>query len=165
MKEHTILFPVCGTLYPYRMSHHSFWLARYLPARLCLVEVLLPTGWFRWLLSHFSREDREWRLREVERLLFRQDDIICQTDTLRVPNLVIGIVEAAWLVKPKFIVLTPELQALLGESGLRDLKTRIGEMGRCMLVLLKNGPVVRLEPCNTVDSLDVGRVVYVQFGE
>src|SRR5881296_473004 len=47
MKEHTILFPVCGTLYPYRMSHHSFWLARYLPARLCLVEVLLPTGWFR----------------------------------------------------------------------------------------------------------------------
>ena len=164
MRERTILFPVCGTLYPYRLTHRSFWLARYLPAKLYLVEVLLPTGWIRWLLSVFSREDREWRHQEVKRQVFQQDRVQCETETLTVPNLTIGIVEAAWRVKPKFVVLMPGLQEALGKAGLRDLKTRLGEMGRCMLVLLRNGHVIRLEPCNSLDSPEVGRVIHAKFG-
>ncbi len=164
MTENTILFPVSGRLYPYRMSHESFWLARYLPAKLHLVEVVVPTGWFRWLLSVFSREDREWRLQEVKRQVFQQDQVQCETESLEVPNLTIGIVEAAWRVKPKFVVLMPALQEALGKAGLRDLKIRLTEMGRCMLVFLRSGSVVHLEPCNTVDSPDVGRVIHAKFG-
>jgi hypothetical protein len=164
MRENTILFPIYGTLYPYRMSHHGLWLAHYLPAKLCLMEVLLPTGWLRWLLSFFSREDREWRLHEVERLVFQQDQVKCETATLKAPNLTIGIVEAAWRLRPNLIVIMPELQEVLGKSGLTDLKTRLGEMGRCTLVLLRNGPAIRLEPCNPMDSLDTGRVIHAKFG-
>src|SRR4030095_3817479 len=164
MRERTILFPVCGALYPYRLTHRSFWLARYLPAKLHLVEVLLPTGWIRWLLSAFSREDREWRLQEVKRQVLQQDRVHCDTEGLEVRNRTTGIVEAAWRVKPKFVVLLPALQDALGKTGLRDLKTRLGEMGRCMLVLLRNGHVVCLEPCNTVDSPDLGQLVHAKFG-
>ena len=163
MKEHTILFPVCGILYPYRISHCFCWLARYLPAKLCLVEVLLPTGWVRWLLGLFRKEDKEWRLQAVERLVFQQNHIECETETVRVPNLTIGIVEAAWLTKPNFVILTPELQEILGKAGLRDLKTRLGEMGRCMLILFSKGPTIRLEPCCTTDSRDIGRVIRIKF--
>ena len=164
MRENTILFPVCGRLYPYRMSQQSFWLARYLPAKLHLVEVLVPTGWIRWLLSVFSREDREWRLQEVKRQVFQQNQVQCETESLEVPNLTIGIVEAAWRVKPKFVVLLPALQDALGKTGLRDLKTRLGEIGRCMLVLLRNGHVVRLERCNTTGDAGIGRVIHARFG-
>src|SRR5262245_14408795 len=164
MTENTILFPVCGRLYPYRISHQSFWLARYLPARLHLVEVLPPKGWFGWLLSVLSRDDRKWRLREVKRQVFQQDQIQCEAESLEVPNLTIGIVEAVWRVQPKFVVLNPGLQDALGKSGLRDLKTRLGEIGRCMLVLLRNGQAIRVEPCNTMDSPDRGRLIYAQFG-
>jgi hypothetical protein len=163
MSEHSILFPICGTLYPYRMSHRAFWLARYLPARLWLMEVLLPTDWFRWLLSFFSRKDREYRLREVERMVFQRDGVECRTDTLKAPNLTVGIVEAAWKVKPNFIVLMPELQHALGKVGLRDLKTRLGEMSRCTLVLLGHGPTITLEPCTTTNASDRGQIVSVDF--
>ncbi len=111
----------------------------------------------------FGKEDREWRLHEVERVVFRQEHIECETETMTVPNLTIGIVEAAWRVKPNFIALLPELQSLLGESGLRDLKTRLGEMCRCMLVLLRNGPAIRLEPCTTTYARDRGRITRVNF--
>ncbi len=163
MNELTILVPVCGTLYPYRMSHHSFWLARYLQAKLYLAEVLLPTGWMGWLLAPFRKKDREWRFHEVEKLVFEQDQIKCEVEAVEVPNLTIGIVEAAWRVKPNFIILPPELQKLLGEPGLKDLKVRLGEMCRCTLILLRNGPAIRLEPCTTTDSLDRGQLIRVNF--
>ena len=51
------------------------------------------------------------------------------------PRIDIGIVEAAWRIKPNFVILMPALQEALGKAGLRDLKTRLGEMGRCMIVL------------------------------
>ena len=164
MRNNIVLFPVSGRLYPYRMSHDAFWLARYLPAKLHLVEVLIPTGWIHWLLSAFSRKDREWRLQEVKRQVLQQDQVQCETASLEVPNLTIGIVEAAWRVKPKFVVLMPGLQEALGKAGLKDLKIQLGEMGRCMLVLLRHGHVVRLEPCNTLDSPDLGRVIHAKFG-
>lgn len=164
MRDNKILFPVCGRLYPYRMSHESFWLARYLPAKLHLVELLVPTGWIRWLFSVFSIEDREWRFQEVKRQVFQQDQVRCETESLKVPNLTIGIVEAAWRIKPKFVVLMPGLQEALDKAGLSDLKTRLGEMGRCMVVLLRKGQFVRLEPCNRVDASDVGRVIHAKFG-
>jgi hypothetical protein len=164
MRENTILFPVCGTLYPYRISHQAFWLARYLQAKLYLAEVLLPTGWMGWLLALFRKKDRRWRFHEVEKLVLQQDQIECEVEAVEVPNLTIGIVEAAWRLRPNLIVIMPELQERLGKSGLTELKTRLGEMGRYMLVLLKNGPIIRVEPCNTVDSLDAGRVIHAKFG-
>lgn len=164
MNKHAILFPVCGTLYPYRMSHDSLWLARYLQAKLCLAEVLLPTGWMGWLLAPFRKKDREWRFHEVEKVVFEQDQIKCEVEAVEVPNLIIGIVEAAWRVKPNFVVLIPELQETLGKAGLQDLRTRLGEMGRCMLVLLGNGPAIRLEPCTTTNSPDRGQVISLNVG-
>jgi hypothetical protein len=164
MRENTILFPVCETLYPYRLDHHSFWLARYLRAKLYLAEVLLPTGWMGWLLAPFRKKDREWRFHEVEKLVFQQDQIECEVEAVEVPNLTIGIVEAAWRLRPNLIVIMPELQEVLGKSGLRDFKARLGEIGRYTLVLLGNGPVIRLEPCNPTDSLSTGRVIYAKFG-
>lgn len=164
MTENTILFPVCGTLYPSRMSHDSLWLARYSQARLYLAEVLLPTGWMGWFLTPFRKKDREWRFREVEKVVFEQDQIKCEVEAVEVPNLTIGIVEAAWRVKPNFVVLIPELQETLGKAGLRDLRTRLGEMSRCMLVLLGNGPTIRLEPCTTTNSLDRGQVIPLNVG-
>jgi hypothetical protein len=164
MTENTILFPACGTLYPYRMSHDSLWLARYLQARLCLAEVLLPTGWLSWFLAPFRRKDREWRFHEVEKVVFEQDQIRCEVEAVEVPNLTIGIVEAAWRVKPNFVVLIPELQETLGKAGLQDLRTRLGEMSRCMLVLLGNGPTIRLEPCTTTNSPDRGQVIPLSVG-
>jgi hypothetical protein len=164
MTDNTILFPICGTLYPYRMSHQSFWLARYLQAKLYLAEVLLPTGWMGWLLAPFRRKDREWRFHEVEKLVFERDQIKCEVEAVEVPSLTIGIMEAAWRVKPNFIVLTPDLQKALGNTGLKDLRTRLGEMSRCMLVLLGNGPTLRLEPCTTTDSPDRGQVIPLNFG-
>jgi hypothetical protein len=124
MTENAILLPVCGTLYPYRMSHQSFWLARYLQAKLYLLEVLLPTGWMGWLLAPFGRKDREFRFHEVEKLVFELEQIKCEVEAVEVPSLTIGIVEAAWRVKPNFIVLTPDLQKALGNTGLKDLRTR-----------------------------------------
>ncbi len=163
-KENTILFPVCGVLYPYRLDHQLFWLARHLSARLCLVEVLLPAGgWIRWLFGLFSNKDREWRLCQVEKVVFQQDHIPCETETVEVPNLSIGIAEAAWRVKPTFVALTPELQESLGTVGLKDLRTRLGEMGRCMLILFGRGTAMRLEPCNSADSADNGQVIRVKF--
>jgi hypothetical protein len=164
MNEHAILYPVCGTLYPYRMSHDSLWLARYLQAKLYLAEVLLPRGWMTWLLAPFRKKDREWRFHEVEKVVFEQDQIKCGVEAVEVPNLTIGIVEAAWRVKPNFVILTPELQHALGKAGLRDLRTRLGEMSRCMLVLLGNGPAIRLEPCTTTNSPDRGQVIPLNFG-
>jgi hypothetical protein len=164
MKENTILFPVRGTLYPYRMSHDSLWLARYLQAKLYLAEVLLPTGWIGWLLAPFRKKDRKWRFHEVERLILEQDQIKCQVEAVEVPNLTIGIVEAAWRVKPNFVVLAPDLQRNLGKCGLRDLRTRLGEMRRCMLVLPGNGPSIRLEPCTTTNSPVRGQVIPLNFG-
>ena len=164
MREARILFPVSGRVYPYHMSHESFWLARYLPAKLHLVELLVPTGCLRWMLSVFSREDRRSRLQEVKRQVFKRDHLHCEAETLAVPNLTIGIVEAAWRVKANFVILLPALQDSLGKAGLKDLKTRLGEIGRCMLVLLRNGCVVRLEPCKTVNFPDVGRVIHPDFG-
>ena len=163
MKENTILFPVCGVLYPYRLDHDAFWLARYLSAKLYLVEVLLPAGWMRWLLALFRNKDREWRLHQVENLVFQRDHIQCETETVEGPNLTIGIAEAAWRVKPNFVALTPELQERLGKAGLRDLRRRLGEMGRCMLILFSKGPAIRLEPCSTTDSPDIGQVICVKF--
>jgi hypothetical protein len=165
MTENSILLPICGTLYPYRMNHHSFWLARYLQARLYLAEVLLPTGWIGWLLEPFRRKDQKWRFHEVEKLVFRQDQIKCGVEAVEVPNLIIGIVEAARRVRPNFIVLTPELQDTLGKTGLRDLRTRLGEMSRCMLVLFRNGLTIRLEPCTTTKSPVRGQVIPLNFGE
>ena len=164
MTDDTILFPICGTLYPYRISHQSFWLARYLQARLYLAEVLLPTGWIGWLLAPFRRKDREERFHEVEKLVLEQDQIECEVEGVEVPNLTIGIVEAAWRVKPNFVVLTPDLQKMLGNTGLKDVRTRLGEMSRCMLVLLGNGPTLRLEPCTTTDSPDRGQVISLNVG-
>jgi hypothetical protein len=163
-KENTILFPVCGVLYPYRLDHQSFWLARHLSARLCLVEVLVPAGgWIRWLLDLFGNQDREWRLRQVEKVVFQYDHIPCETETVKVPTLSIGIAEAAWRVKPNFVALTPELQDRLGTAGLRDLRKRLGEMGRCMLILFGKGPALQLEPCSPADSANIGQVIRVTF--
>ena len=97
-------------------------------------------------------------------MVFEQDQIKCEVEAVEVPNLTIGIVEAAWRVKPNFIVLTPELQEALGKTGLRDLRTRLAEMSRCMLVLLGNGPTVRLEPCTTTDSPDRGQIIALNSG-
>src|SRR5262245_5588279 len=130
MTDNTILFPICGTLYPYRLSHQSFWLARYLRAKLYLAEVLLLTGWMGWLLTPFRKQEQEWRCQAVEKLVLEQDQIKCEVEAVEVPNLTIGIVEAAWRVNPNFIVLTPDLQNALGKTGLKDLRTRLGEMGR-----------------------------------
>lgn len=163
-KENTILFPVCGVLYPYRLDHQSFWLARHLSARLCLVEVLVPAGgWIRWLIDLFSNKDREWRLGQVEKVVFQQNHIPCETESVEVPNLSIGIAEAAWKVKPNFVALTPELQERLGTGGLKDLRTRLGEMGRCMLILFAKGPALRLEPCSPTESANPGQVIHVKF--
>jgi hypothetical protein len=115
-------------------------------------------------LAPFRKKDREWRFHEVEKLVFEQDQIECEVEAVEVPNLTIGIVEAAWRLRPNLIVIMPELQEHLGKSGLRDLKTRLGEIGRYTLVLLGNGPVIRLEPCNAMDSLGSGRVIYAKFG-
>jgi len=146
------------------MSHQSFWLARYLRAKLYLAEVLLPTGWIGWLLAPFRRKDREERFHEVEKLVLKQDQIKCEVEGVEVPNLTIGIVEAAWRVKPNFIVLTQDLQKSLGNIGLKDLRTRLGEMSRCMLVLLGSGPTIRLEPCTTTDFPDRGQVISLNAG-
>ena len=108
--------------------------------------------------------DRERRLQEVKRQVFQQDQVLCETESLEMPNLTIGIVEAAWRVKPNFVVLMPGLQEALGKAGLTDLKTRLGEIGRCMLVLLRNGHVVRLERCNTTGDAGIGRVIHARFG-
>jgi hypothetical protein len=147
------------------MSHQSFWLARYLQAKLYLAEVLLPTGWMDWLLAPFRRKDQQWRFHQVEKLVFDLDQIKCEVETVQVPNLTIGIVEAAWRVRPNLIVLTPELQNALGKTGLKDLRTRLGEMSRCMLVLLGSGPTIRLEPCTTTDSPDRGQLITLNFGD
>ena len=144
------------------MSRH-FWLAHYLQANLCLVDIRLPKSWFRWLLSRFFRAGREWRLQEAKRLAFQRDELKCRTDMLEVPNLTIGIVEAAWRVRPNFIVLSPELQKSLGKPGLRDLKNRLSEMSQCMLVLLRTGPAIRLEPCTAADPNDRGQLIRVRF--
>jgi hypothetical protein len=164
MEETTILFPVCGVLYPYRLDHDSFWLARHLSARLYLVEVLLPAaGWMWWLVNQFRNNDREWRLRQVEKVVFQQDRIPCETETVEVPNLCIGIAEAAWRVKPNYVALTPELQDRLGTVGLKDLRTRLSEVGRCMLILFGKGPALRLEPCSPTESASAGQVIRVKF--
>ena len=84
------------------------------------------------------------------------------TILLPAPNLTIGIVDAAWRIKPNFVILMPALQDALGK-GLRDLKTRLGEMGRCKIVLLRH-EYVRLESCNTGDPAEVGRVIHARFG-
>lgn len=163
-KENTILFPVCGVLYPYRLNHQSFWLARYLSARLCLVEVLIPAGgWVRWLLDLFRHKDRVWRLRQAEKVVLQQDHIPCKAETVEVPTLSIGIAEAAWIVKPNFVPRSPELQERLGTVGLKDLRSRLGEMGRCMLILFGKGPAMQLEPCSPNDSAELGQVVRVNF--
>ena len=87
----------------------------------------------------------------------------CETETVKVPSLAIGIVEAAWRIKPTFVILMPGLQDALGKAGLRDLKTRLGQMGHCMMVLLRNESV-RQEPCHATDSAEVGRVIHAKFG-
>jgi hypothetical protein len=145
------------------MHHHLLWLVRYLPAKVHIVEVLLPTGLLRWLLSPFHSEDRAWRLQEVKSLILEQCQLVCETDTLRAPNLIIGVVEAAWRFKPDSVVLTPALQQNLGRSGIRDLQIRLEELGHCVLLLLKDRPVVRVDPCSGLQTS--GQVIHAKFGQ
>ena len=95
--------------------------------------------------------------------IFEEDNVPCEIQTLTAPNLTIGIVEAAWRIKPNFVILIPGRQDALGKAGLRDLKTRLGEMGHCMIVLLRS-EYVRPEPCKAADSPEVGRVIHARCG-
>ena len=163
MRGQTVLLPVCESLYPWRMHHHLLWLDRCRPAKIHIVVVLLPTGLLRWLLSPFHSEDRAWRLQEVKRLILEEHQVVCETETLTAPNVTIGIVEAAWRFKPDSVVLTSALQQNLGKSGLRDLQIRLGELGHCVLLLVRDRPVVRVEPCNCLQTS--GQVIHAKFGQ
>jgi len=94
---------------------------------------------------------------------FQAPPIKCGGEAVEAPNPIIGIVEAAWWVKPNFILLTLELQETLCKSGLRELRARLGEVSRCMRALFRNGPTIQLGPCTTTKSPDQGQVIPLNF--
>lgn len=147
-----MLFPVCGRLSETAIIRNSFWLARNLPAELYLVEVIMHRGFVTRLFSGFIRKWNRQRLEAVQERAMWDESFYCEIGDVTASSWTMGIAEAARRLHPHYIILTPELQERLGGNGIRDLKQRVGSMGRCSLILLTRGLALGVEPCGLAVS-------------
>jgi hypothetical protein len=149
MSAKKILVPVVDALSSREIERDCFWLARYQPAQLHIVEILPPVNFFKWLFTPAINMLRKWRgsqAQKAQRHALTQEEFPCQVGEREAPNLVLGIVEAARREQPDMIVILPEIDKYLGQTGINDLQNRLSEIKEYMLIKPRRGGSVRVEP-------------------
>jgi hypothetical protein len=149
MASRKIMVPVFASSSSLEIAKDSFWLARYQPAELWIVEIQTPVGFFKWLGSPFARWLSKLRGRPVEEVRLKvenQERFPCQIDQVDTPNLVLGIVEAMRWKEASTIVILPEIGESLGEAGLQELRNRLSEISSFVLIRVSKAGTVRVEP-------------------
>jgi hypothetical protein len=162
MTPRKILVPVFASSSSLEIARDSFWLARYQPAELCVVEISTPSGLFKWLCSPFSKwltKLRGSHAEEVQAKARNQERFPCQITQLAAPNLILGIVEAVRWKEASTIVILPEVGERLETAGLQDLKNRLSEIGQFVLIRISKGGTVRVEPGKKKALFDLGEIV------
>ena len=114
MKARKILIPVLGSLTSSKIKRNSFWLARAQPAELHLVEIKLPVGFFKWLLTPAIDRFKNLigsQIRHVQQQAVAREKFNCEISELKAPDLVRGIIGAALQEDPDTIILLPEISS------------------------------------------------------
>lgn len=162
MTAKKILVPVIDALSSREIERDCFWLARYQPAELHIVEILPPVNFFKWLLTPITNWLKKWRGSQAQKAqhhAMAQEEFPCQTAEREAPNLVLGIVEAARREQPDVIVILPEIDEHLGQTGINDLQNRLSEIKEYMLIKPRRGGSVRVEPQKKKALPDYKKVV------
>jgi hypothetical protein len=162
MQTKKILLPVLGAFSSTEIERRSFWLARYQPAQLHIVEILPPVGFFRWLCTPLHNLRKWWRGSQAQRARHQamtQENFPCEIGEIAAPNLVLGIVEAAQREQPDVVMILPEIAEHLGQTGINDLQNRLSEIKQYVLVKLGRGCSMRIEPHQKKALPDFKKVV------
>jgi len=162
MTSRKIMVPVSASSSSLEIAKDSFWLARYQPAELWVVEIHTPVGLIKWLCSPLARWMTKLRGRPVEEVQLKarnQETFPCQIDQVEAPNLVIGIVEATRWKAASTIVILPEIAESLGDAGLRDLRNRLSEISSFVLIQVSKQGSVRVEPGKKKELFEPNKVV------
>jgi len=168
IKSRRILVPVYGKLGATEIARASFWLARYQAAELHLVEVITPPGFFRWLLTPLIRlimNHSNARLQGARRRAIWSEQLNCDIEELPAPNLILGVVEAAWKTRADTIIVAPDLRREIGDDGMRELKDRLSEINPCLVITIGEGRFARVEPCKKKPLPDYKRVVPIDINK
>jgi hypothetical protein len=156
MNSRKILVPVLRSMSAADIARSSFWLAANQPADLHLIEVVPPPAFIRWLITPLVNLIRKYAsssLNDARQKAVLLEHLRCATGEVRAPNLVLGIVEAVWLVQSSTIIILPEMQTQLGRSGLRNLRNRLSEIQDVVLILPGRGLEMKIDPVRKKDPL------------
>jgi hypothetical protein len=162
MPTKKILVPVVDALSSKEIERDCFWLARYQPAQLYIVEILPPVNFFKWLFTPVANLLKKWRGSQAQKAqhhAMAQETFPCQVGEREAPNLVLGIVEAARREQPDMIVILPEMDESLGQTGINDLQNRLSEIREYVLIKPRRGGSVRIEPHQKKTLPDCKKVV------
>jgi hypothetical protein len=162
MAAKKILVPVVDALSSKEIERDCFWLARYQPAQLYIVEILPPVNFFKWLFMPVTNLLKKWRgsqAQKAQRHAMAQEKFPCQVGERKAPNLVLGIVEAARREQPDMIVILPEIDKSLGYMGIQDLQNRLSEIRKFVLIKPRRGGSVRIQPQQKKALPDCKKVV------
>ena len=154
MNPRKILVPVLCSMSAADIARNSFWLAANQPADLHLIEVVPPPSFIRWLITPLANIYRKYAgssLNDAEQKAILLEQLRCTTGEVRAPNLVLGIIEAVWRVQSSTIIILPEMQTQLGQSGLRNLRNRLSEIQDVVLILPGRGLEMKIDPVRKKD--------------
>ena len=156
MNTRKILVPVLHSMNAADIARNSFWLAANQPADLHLIEVVPAPTFIRWLITPLANIIRKYAgssLNDAHQKAVLLEHLRCATGEVRAPNLVLGIIEAVWRVQSRTIILLPEMQTRLGQSGLRNLRNRLSEIQDVVLILPGRGLEMKIDPVKKKDPL------------
>jgi hypothetical protein len=154
MNPRKILVPVLRSMSSADIARDSFWLAANQPADLHLIEVIPPPAFIWWLITPLVNLIRKYAgnsLNNVQQKAALLAHRRRASGEVRAPNLVLGIVEAAWLVPSSTIIILPDMQIQLGRSGLQNLRNRLSEIQDVVLILPGRGLEVKIDPVKKKD--------------
>jgi hypothetical protein len=162
MTSRKILVPVFDSSSSLEIARDSFWIARYQPAELHIVEIYTPVGFFKWLCTPLIKRLKRLRssqTQEAQQKALKQEVFPCRIGELEAPNLILGIVEAACSNEASTIVILPEINESIGKSGINELKDRLSEISSFVLLRISKEGYVRVEPGKKKILFDVGNVI------
>jgi hypothetical protein len=166
MPAKKILVPVVDALSSKEIERNCFWLARYQPAQLYIVEILPPVNFFKWLftpVANLLKKRRGSQAQKAQRHAMTQEEFPCQVGEREAPNLVLGIVEAARREQPDVIVILPEMDKSSGQTDIHDLQNRLSEIREYILIKPRRGGSVRVEPHRKKALPDCKKVVPIDI--
>jgi hypothetical protein len=166
MASRKILVPVFASSSSLEIARDSFWLARYQPAELHIVEIHTPVGLFKWLctpITTWLKKLRGSQAQKAQGKALKQEQFPCQIGEMEAPNLILGIVEAARCKEASTIVILPEIDESIGKTGLKELKDRLSEISQFVLIRIGKQGSVRVEPGKKKDLFDCGNVIPIEI--